>query len=141
MKFTNVFTIAALLAISLSATHCTAGKDYVPSTEETLIRNGWGVEYYFQQLNVTNEFSEYRITFRSNGIINCRKENELISGSWNRVVDASQSEIIVINISTTNTVINKLNGSWTLLNLTSQYINLEDGQQPAGSLMRIRVKP
>ena len=141
MKFTNVLTIATLLVISLSATHCTAGKDYVPSTEEMLIRNGWGIEYYFQQLNMTNEFSDYRITFRSNGIINCRKDNELISGSWNRVVDASQSEIIVINISTTNTVINKLNGSWTLLNLTSQYINFEDGQQPGGSLMRIRVKP
>ena len=141
MKNTTVFTIVLLFVISFATSNCTADHNFIPSTEEILTRNGWEVDYYFQQHDMTGEFSEYRITFRTSGTIYCRTGNEVNSGSWNLVMDPSQPEIININLNTTNPCVNKLSGSWILVNKYSSTMNFENGQPPSASIMHIRIKP
>ena len=141
MRNTKLFTIVLLFVITITASNCSADHNILPTTEESLTRNGWGVDYYFQQQDMTSEFEEYRITFRSNGTVNCRKETEMISGTWNKAVNAGQSEIISINISTSNPSINKLNGSWKLVNQSSNSMNFENFHPSLTSVLRIRVKP
>ena len=141
MKNANVFALALLLPLLIFISNCSPDQYIKPSTEDLLTRNGWSVDYYFQQQDITGEFGSYRITFNPSGTIFCRNENEIISGSWNRIVDAGgQKEIISISINSTNPSINKLNDSWTLVSLTASTISFEDGQFPSNSVLRIRIK-
>ena len=138
MKITIAIPFLFLLAISTS--NCTPDNEFIPSTEETLTKNGWGVDYFFQQQDMTSEFSDYYITFRPSGAINCRIGNEVITGTWNRIVNPDQSELIDISIATSNQILNKLNGSWSLKFKTSIIITFEDYQLQSGCMMRIKIK-
>ena len=140
MKITIAIPFVLLLAVSLSTMNCSPDNDFTPSTEETLTRNGWGVDYYMQQQNISSEFDEYFITFRNSGTINCRKGTEVISGTWNMNVDMNQSEMIVINIATSNPSINKLNGSWSLKSTTASTMTFEENLMQSGCMMRIKIK-
>lgn len=140
MKITTAISFLLILAFSITTTNCAPDNDFTISTEETLTRNGWGVDYYMQQQNISSEFEEYYITFRNTGTLNCRKGTELISGTWNRNVDINRSETIVINIVTSNTSINKLNGSWSLKSNNAGSITFDDNQMQPGCTMRINIK-
>ena len=140
MKNASVFTIALALFVTAIFTNCTPDYTFAQSTEETLTRNGWSVDYYFQQQDMTNEFGSYRITFNSDGIISCRNDNEVVSGTWNRVVSSDQKEIIGININCPNQNLNMLSGSWALRGQTSSTINFEDSH-PTTSVLRIKKQP
>lgn len=140
MKRSKVFTNALLLAITAIAFNCSPAQDIKLSTEETLVRNGWSVDYYFQQQDITSEFVNYRLTFNAAGSVFLRNNNESVSGSWNRIMDVSQTEIIGMNITTSNPSLYKLNGTWELIGQTSTTMTFEESQNPGASVLRIRIK-
>lgn len=134
----NVFSLALLLSLSVIFSHCTPEYTYIQSTEETLTRNGWSVDFFYQQQDMTNEFDNYRITFSTNGNVNCNNGSEVITGDWNRVVSADQTEIIGININCPNPSLNKLNGSWSVKNQTTSTFSFEDSHPSTTTILRIK---
>ena len=140
MKSTSVFTIAFILAVCSIFSNCSPDYTFVQSTEETLTRNGWSVDYYYQQQDMTTEFGSYRITFNSDGQMNIREGSNVFSGTWNRVVSSVQTEIIGIDISCSNQNLNMLSGSWVLKTQTSSTISFEDNH-PNISFLRIKKQP
>jgi hypothetical protein len=140
MRNTSVLPIVLLLSLSTIFSNCTPDYTFIQSTEETLTRNGWSVDYYFQQQDITNQFGNYRITFTTDGIINCRNGNDVITGDWNRVVSSDQTEIIGININCFDPDLNRLSGSWSLRSQTANTLSFEDNHVTT-SVLRIKIKP
>jgi hypothetical protein len=132
--------IALLLSLSVIFSNCTPDYTFIQSTEETLTRNGWSVDYYFQQQDMTNQFGNYRITFTTNGTINCQNGNDVVTGDWNRVVSSDQIEIIGININCSDPDLNRLSGSWSLKNQTASTLSFEDNHVTT-SVLRIKIQP
>jgi hypothetical protein len=142
MRNAKSTTLAWLIASVFIISHCTPDQTFKISTEETLARNSWAVDYFFQNQELTGEFDNYRLTFTPSGIFTCRNTttNELSTGNWNKVVSANQAEIIGININCNNPSVNKLSGSWSLIMKNGKIIHFED-IHPANSVLRIKVQP
>lgn len=140
MKRSKVFTTALLLSITAISFNCSPDQDLKLSTKETLVRNGWAVDYYYQQQDITSEFGNYRLIFNTAGTIFLRKNNESVSGNWNRTTDVNQKEIVGININTSNPSLNKLNDSWELISQTSTTMTFGNSQDPVASVLRIRIQ-
>jgi hypothetical protein len=132
--------IALLLSLAVIFSNCTPDYTFIQSTEETLTRNGWSVDYYFQQQDMTNQFGNYRITFTTNGTINCQNGTDVITGDWNRVVSSDQTEIIGININCSDPDLNRLSGSWSLRSQTASTLSFEDNHVTT-SVLRIKIQP
>lgn len=141
MKSCKTTFMAMLFAVPVIFTHCVPDQTFAISTEQTLMRNGWAVEYFFQDQELTGELSNYRLSFSHNGTFICRNKtnNEMLTGHWNRIVSAGMAEIIGISITSDNQTINKLSGSWSLVTNNGKSILLED--QHPNSVLRLRVQP
>jgi hypothetical protein len=140
MKKPKPFFAAFLLLSSLVFTRCSSDKtDLVSSTGEVLIKNIWTVDYYYNNQDMTGEFSSSRLLFSSTGAVGYQKNGETISGTWSEKIDAAKNQWIILQFNTTNSNISRLNESWKLMSRSANSLQFE-GNTPDDILFRIKTQ-
>ena len=140
MKKPKPFFAAFLLLSSLVFTRCSSDKtDLVSSTGEVLIKNIWTVDYYYNNQDMTGEFSSSRLLFSSTGAVGYQKNGETISGTWSEKIDAAKNQWIILQFNTTNSNISRLNESWKLMSRSANSLQFE-GDTPDDILFRIKTQ-
>jgi len=129
-----------LFSLFLIFAGCKANKDDLfSSTEEVLVKNIWTVEYYFNNQDMTGEFSSSRLLFSTTGAVGYQKNGETTSGKWSRTFDVANNELIDLQFNTSNVDINRLNESWMLIDRSSSALQLE-GNSGAHIILRIKAQ-
>jgi hypothetical protein len=140
MKKPKPFFADFLLLSSLVFTRCSSDKtDLVSSTGEVLIKNIWTVDYYYNNQDMTGEFSTSRLLFSSTGAVGYQKNGETISGTWSEKIDAAKNQWIILQFNTTNSHISRLNESWKLMRRSANTLQFE-GDTPDDILFRIKTQ-
>jgi hypothetical protein len=140
MKKPKPFFAAFLLLSCLVFTRCSSDKtDLVSSTGEVLIKNIWTVDYYYNNQDMTGEFSSSRLLFSSTGAVGYQKNGETISGTWSEKIDAAKNQWIILQFNTTNSNISRLNESWKLMSRSANSLQFE-GNTPDDILFRIKTQ-
>lgn len=140
MKKPKPFLVAFLFSLGLVFTSCSSDKeDLVSPTGEVLIRNIWTVDYYFNNQDMTGEFSSSRLLFSSTGAVGYQKNGETTSGRWSTTLDQANNEVIVLQFDTSNPDISRLNESWKLTGQSANSLQFE-GQAGSDVLFRIKAQ-
>jgi hypothetical protein len=126
MKNAKLLFASLSFSIMIFFSNCTPDHNFVSSTEEILTQSNWSVDYYFTTQDLTSEYGGYRLLFGTAGTITAQKENALIQGTWDKVVDVNTNEIVTINFNTSDVNLSKLNQGWKLIGQTSSTLQFED---------------
>ena len=139
MKNKRVISFA-LFGLSILLTHCTRNAESVTSaTEETLVKNIWSVDYYFQDQDMTSSYNSSRLLFSSTGAVGYQKNGETIAGKWNWAVDASNNEMINLQFNGGDANIDRLNRSWKLVDRATSTIQFEETDGTSKILFRLKT--
>ena len=139
MKNVKVLTFALLTLFFF--THCkqdTAG--FTSATEETLVKNAWTVDYYFNNQDMTSNFTSSKLLFSSTGNVGCQKDGQIIAGAWKRTVDASNNELISLQFNNGDVTIDQLNRSWKLVSRTNTSLQFEETDGASEILFRLKTQ-
>ena len=140
MKKPRPFFTAVLSLLSLVFTRCSSDKtDLLSSTGEVLVKNIWTVDYYYNNQDMTGEFSSSRLLFSSTGAVGYQKNGETIPGTWSERVDAVNNEWVILQFNTTNAEISMLNESWRLISRSGNSLQFE-GDSGADILFRLKTQ-
>jgi hypothetical protein len=140
MKKPKPFFHAFLLLSILIFTRCSSDKtDFISSTGEVLVRNIWTVDYYYNNQDMTGEFSSSRLLFSSTGAVGYQKNGETIPGTWSEKIDAAKNELVILQFNTTNADISRLNDSWKLISRSANSLQFE-GESGTDILFRIKTQ-
>jgi hypothetical protein len=139
MKNKRVISFA-LLILSILLIQCTKKAESVASaTEQTLIKNSWSVDYYFQDQDMTSSYSSSKLLFSSTGAVGYQKDGETIAGKWSRTVDGSKNETINLQFNSADANINRLNRSWQLVEMAQSFIQFEETDGASKTLFRLKT--
>lgn len=138
MKTAKLLFGSVFILLMFFFTRCTPDHNFTSSTQETLTRNNWSVDYYFESQDLTSEYGGYNLLFSNTGVVSAQKGNEIISGNWVNVADAD-SEVITINFNTTDASLGKLNQSWKLVDQTNATLQFEDNVH-VGNPSQLRIR-
>lgn len=75
---------------------------------------------------MTNAFNSSKLLFSETGAVAFEKDGEIIPGTWNRMVDASNNELIGLEFNTSDPNIAQLNKSWKLTSHTASSLQFEE---------------
>ena len=140
MKKPKPFFTAFVLLFALVFTRCSSDKtDLVSSTGEALIKNIWTVDYYYNNQDMTGQFSSSRLLFSSTGAVGYQKNGETTLGTWSEKIDAANNEWIVLQFNTNNFDITGLNESWKLTSRSGNSLQFE-GDSGTDILLRIKTQ-
>ena len=130
----------SLLFISIFFfSNCSKDNNVASTTQDALIRSNWGVDYYFNNQDLTSNYGSYRILFSNTGLLVAQKNNETITGNWNTSLDGSNNELIDLNFNTTDANLIQLNRQWKIVNKTSTTIGFEESE-PVNSNEALRIR-
>ena len=140
MKKPKPFFTAFVLLSALVFTRCSSDKtDLVSSTGEALIKNIWTVDYYYNNQDMTGQFSSSRLLFSSTGAVGYQKSGETTLGTWSEKLDVANNEWIILQFNTTNSDISGLNESWKLISRSGNSLQFE-GDSGTDILLRIKTQ-
>jgi len=140
MKKPKPFFTAFVLLFALVCTRCSSDKtDLVSSTGEALIKNIWTVDYYYNNQDMTGQFSSSRLLFSSTGAVGYQKSGETTLGTWSEKLDVANNEWIILQFNTTNSDISGLNESWKLISRSGNSLQFE-GDSGTDILLRIKTQ-
>jgi len=140
MKKPKPFFTTLLLLFSLVFTRCSSDTtDLVSPTGEVLIKNIWTVDYYYNNQDMTGEFSSSRLLFSNTGAVGYQKNGETIPGTWSTKIDAANNELVILQFNTTNADISRLNESWKLISRSGNSLQFE-GEGGTDILFRIKIQ-
>ena len=139
MKNVKVYLTALLLSISFLFSNCSKNSNAVVPTEEVLISHLWSIDYYYQNQDMTSQFSPYSLIFSSTGAVAGQKGNEYFSGTWTLSVDGNQHEIVSIHFSPSEPNLDLLNLDWTLMDKASTTLQFEESN--TATSLRIKILP
>ena len=139
MKSTKLLFTSFLFALTFIFSNCSKNNSVISSTEETLIRNNWAVDYYFNSQDLTSNYGSYRLLFSNTGLLVAQKDSESIMGSWSSSHDVNNNEVIDLRFTTTDANLIQLNKQWKLIDQTFNTIEFEEIEHtnPPG-IFRIR---
>ena len=127
MKKPRPFFTAVLSLFSLVFTRCSSDKtDLLSSTGEVLVKNIWTVDYYYNNQDMTGEFSSSRLLFSSTGAVGYQINGETIAGRWSRKIDAANNELIDLQFNTSNANVGMLNETWKLISRSPNLLQFDD---------------
>src|SRR6266498_607346 len=63
MKNAKLLFTSFLLISTFFFSNCTKDNNLPSTTSETLIRSNWGIDYYFNNQDLTSNYGSYRILF------------------------------------------------------------------------------
>ncbi len=89
---------------------------------------------------MTSSYSSSRLLFSSTGAVGYQKDEEIIAGTWDRMVDASNNEMITLQFNSGDTNIDGLNKSWKLVDRTSNSLQFEETDGTTKILFRLKTK-
>lgn len=90
----------------------------------TLTTGTWHISYYFDDQDLTNQFSGYTFTFLSNGTVTGVSGSTTINGTWSTYIDSSNIRKLVLNFS--GNTLQNLNEDWKTIEFTATSIRLKD---------------
>jgi hypothetical protein len=129
-----------LFLICLSFIRCSSDKaGLISPTGQVLIRNVWTVDYYFNNQDMTGEFSSSRLLFSSTGAVGYQKNGETTAGTWSTKIDSANNEVVILQFNTTDPDIGRLNESWKLTDRSANSLQFE-GNGVADVLFRIKAQ-
>lgn len=139
MKSTKLLFTSFLLTLTFIFSNCSKNNTVTSSTEETLIRSNWAVDYYFNSQDLTSNYGSYRLLFSNTGLLVAQKDNVSIMGSWSSSLDGNNNEVIDLSFNTTDANLVQLNKQWKLVDQTFNTIEFEETEHtnPPG-IFRIR---
>lgn len=137
----NVKVLAFALFTLFTFTHCTQDTAGLTSaTEQTLVKNPWTVDYYFNNLDMTSNFASSTLLFSSTGNVGFQKNGEMIAGTWKRSVDASNNELITLQFNNGDVTLDQLNRSWKLASRTTTSLQFEETDGTTQILFRLKTQ-
>ena len=139
MKTAKLLFVSLLLTSTFFFSNCSKDNNITSTTQDALIRNNWGVDYYFNTQDLTSNYGSYRILFSNTGLLVAQKNNETITGNWNTSLDGSNNELIDLNFNTTDANLIQLNRQWKIINKTSTTIEFEESE-PVNSNEALRIR-
>src|ERR1700730_2501902 len=77
-----------------------------PTLSEILIAGSWAVDFYYDEEDKSTDFTGFVFTFKSDGSLVFKKENESYTGAWKLLNEDGVTKLF-ININTIN-IIQKL---------------------------------
>jgi len=137
----NVKVLAFALLTLFLFTRCkqdTTG--FTSATEQTLVKNAWTVDYYFNNQDMTGDFTSSKLLFSSTGNVGFEKNGQLIAGTWKRTVDVSNNELISLQFSNNDVTLEQLNRSWKLVSRTSTSLQFEETNGATQILFRLKTQ-
>jgi len=137
----NVKVLAFALLTLFLLTRCkqdTTG--FTSATEQTLVKNAWTVDYYFNNQDMTGDFTSSKLLFSSTGNVGFEKNGQLIAGTWKRTMDVSNNELITLQFSNNDVTLEQLNRSWKLVSRTSISLQFEETNGATQILFRLKTQ-
>ena len=128
MKKTRLLFASLLFTLPLFFSNCTKDNNIPATTQETLIRSNWGVDYYFNGQNLTSNYNSYQLLFSNTGLLVAQKNNVSVSGNWSGSLDANNNEVYSISFNTTDADLLQLNGPWKLTTKSAATIEFEKNE-------------
>ena len=104
-----------------------------------MIKNIWTVDYYYNNQDMTGQFSSSRLLFSSTGAVGYQKSGETTLGTWSEKLDVANNEWIILQFNTTNSDISGLNESWKLISRSGNSLQFE-GDSGTDILLRIKTQ-
>lgn len=106
---------------------------------EAITSGAWYVEKYTEgQIDFTQNFAGYDFLFNENGTVAARYSTTSIPGTWTGNITTYQ---ITSNFPSAGEPINRLNGTWVLINSTMTFVEAEMGVGPDKKILHLRQKP
>jgi len=132
--------VPLLFLLSLAFIGCSSDKaGLISPTGEVLIKNIWTVDYYFNNQDMTGEFSRSRLLFSSTGAVGYQKNGETTPGTWSIKIDSANNELVILQFNTINPDISRLNESWKLTDRSANSLQFE-GNGVTDVLFRIKAQ-
>jgi len=92
--------------------------------KQTLSQGSWTVDYYFDQKEETTDFAGFLFVFKPEGTVNVTRGNINAGGSWELIVENGKRNLVLNFV--TNSIVQKLNDSWIIINTSANKIELKD---------------
>jgi hypothetical protein len=90
----------------------------------TILQSGtWHVTYFFDDTNVTSNYSGYNFTFNSNGSISVISGSNSFSGDWDAYVDDNED---TLEIDFSASQLEDLSDDWEIIEFSETQIRLKD---------------
>jgi hypothetical protein len=129
MKIAKNLAVVVLLLSSLIFTRCTTeASDSLPTSSEMLMRGTWAVDHFFSGTDQTAAYDAYEFSFASTGIMSCAHSASHYEGDW-QVMKKVESEVLSIELATSQTELLELNDRWTISGSDAQTITLKSGAE------------
>ncbi|HEU0065287.1 MAG TPA: hypothetical protein VFQ58_09655 [Flavisolibacter sp.] len=112
-------------------------QDYVSSAKEIVSTGKWSVDYYYSGQNQTSSFYNYQFSFQNNGIVICDLGSSVVTGTWSTIHDVNSNEIMSINIDCQQPNIMELNTKWSVTQLTTTEVGMQNGSSSQLRIKRI----
>jgi hypothetical protein len=89
---------------------------------------------------MTNSYSSSRLLFSSTGAVGYQKDGEIIAGTWNRSVDASNNEFIALQFNSSDISLEGLSKTWKLINKTARSLEFEETDGTTNIIFRLKTQ-
>lgn len=129
-----------LLVISISIAHCAKKKEEIKTNIviEAMTSGRWVVEKFSENnVDVTNEFSNYEFQFYKDGSVKGFDANGEAAGTW---VGDVVSETISSNFPNTNDTLKRMNDTWKIVKNSFTYVEARPTNTNRTAFLRLVKK-
>ena len=116
----NAKFISYLLVIVSTSFFTSCSKesiDYPGSTKQVIAGSSWSIDYYFAGQDKTAQFTNYKFSFVSTGIVTADDGTNSFNGNWSVVTDVNRKDVLRMNL--TEAHLQDLNSQWTIIDATT----------------------
>ena len=110
-----------------------------PAPSSVISGKNWKlVEYNYNGTDITNNFSDCRFSFGSDGVLKISNAGQTFTGTWKEFSNPPKLEI---NIATNNTFVQLFNKNWENKLLNPQRIELADSKIDPQEIIKLDLIP
>lgn len=110
-----------------------------PAPSSVISGKNWKlVEYNYNGTNITNNFSDCRFSFGSDGVLKITNAGQTFTGIWKEFSNPPKLEIIIV---TNNTFVQLFNKNWENKLLNPQRIELADSKIDPQEIIKLDLIP
>ncbi len=126
-----------LFSVTLLFTACSNTGEYgATKSVAPVVTNGdWRVSLFMDNNNdQTNDYNGYLFNFNASGDIVVTINGNAVTGSWN---ENSTAKNLSLNFNSADPVLNKLNDTWNIKQISAAQVNLESEGKPFSGKLNI----
>lgn len=110
-----------------------------PAPSSVISGKNWKlVEYNYNGTDITNNFSDCRFSFGSDGVLKISNAGQTFTGTWKEFSNPPKLEIIIV---TNNTFVQLFNKNWENKLLNPQRIELADSKIDPQEIIKLDLIP